>query len=193
MKAFVRSFYLLLFAVPAALLLIGLPKKSTNEDSAPAAPVAMVTNVDGTWKLVKYGIELHTPQNWVMKAQKHRDILCADAAAPQDACISVISLPNLFRKSLLQLEQENIQAIGDAKTITIDKSSRVRIADRVEGLRFDYHGTQLGSTDEMHYVCLLWINGGQQVIVTAQVKSARWSELGSQVEDALSSLKFSAN
>jgi hypothetical protein len=191
MNSFLRAFYLLMFAIPAVLLLAGVPRSSTREDVAQTSRSVESTLEGNLWTVPKYGLALRVPAGWAWMANGQREGICLDPNRRDRASINAIALPNFFGKNLIQLEAENVEALRTTPGIVLDASRRLAV-DGVEILRFDYHGRQPGLDADMRYVCLLWLAGSRQVILTTQLEAARWPELGPGLEDALASLSLRA-
>jgi hypothetical protein len=189
MGSFLRAFYILMFAVPAILLLAGVPSSSTREEVETEVLSLESTLVGELWSVPKYGVKLRVPPGWAWMANGKREGVCLDPNQRERAALSVIALPNFFGKNLFQLEAENVDALRGVPGVTLDSSRRLSV-DGVEILRFDYRGRQVGLDLDMRYVCLVWLAHGQQVILTVQVEESRWAELSPGIEDALSSLSL---
>ncbi|MBI5434764.1 MAG: hypothetical protein HZA52_18170 [Planctomycetes bacterium] len=189
MGSFLRAFYILMFAVPAILLLAGVPSSSTREEVETEVLSLESTLVDRLWSVPKYGVKLRVPPSWAWMANGKREGVCLDPNQRERAAMSVIALPNFFGRNLFQLEAENVDALRGVPGIELDSSRRVSV-EGVEILRFDYRGRQVGLDVDMRYICLVWLAHGQQVILTVQLEASRWAELSPGVEDALASLSL---
>lgn len=191
MSSFLRAFYLLMFAIPAVLLLAGVPKSSTRQEVATETRMVESTLESNLWTVPKYGLSLRVPTGWAWMVNGNREGVCLEPNRRDRASLNVIALPNFFRKNLIQLEAENVDALRVTPGIQLDSSRRLAV-DGVDILRFDYHGRQPGLDSDMRYICMVWIVGNKQVILTAQLEDSRWAELGQGVEDALASLDLTA-
>ncbi|MCK6446666.1 MAG: hypothetical protein L6Q99_09770 [Planctomycetes bacterium] len=189
MGSFLRAFYILMFAVPAMLLLAGVPGSSTREEVKEEVVSRESTLVQNLWRVPKYGFTLRLPESWAWMSTGNRESVSLDPNRRDRGTINAISLPNFFGKSLFQLEHENMEALRTTPGIEFDESRRI-VQDGVDVLRFDYHGRQLGLDVDMRYVCFVWLANGQQVILTVQLEASRWPELGPALEDALGTLRF---
>lgn len=191
MGSFLRAFYILMFAVPALLLLAGVPGSSTREDVKNEVLTLESTLEQNLWSVPKYGFALRLPAEWKWMSSGKRESVSLDPNRRDRGTINAISLPNFFGRSLFQLEHENMEALRTTPGIEFDASRRIEIGG-VDVLRFDYHGRQLGLDVDMRYVCFVWLANGQQVILTVQLDASRWPELGPALEDALGTLRFGA-
>ena len=189
MGSFLRAFYLVMFALPAVLLLAGLPGASTREDVAVDAQSSESTLVGREWRVKRFGLSLHVPEGWAWMSTGTRESVCLDPNRRDRASISVIALPNAFGKTLHQLEAENIEALRAAPSIELDASRRL-VVDGVDVLRFDYHGRQESLAVDMRYACLVWIASGRQVVLTVQLDAERWEVQREGLEEALASLSL---
>jgi hypothetical protein len=187
MKDWMRHSLLVLATVPAVLLCAGLPRvaRPTAIESPEAAPFP--TLLDGRWRLARLAVELDAPAGWQSWSSKSREDLCLDPNALYQGSLNAMVLPNLFGKTLAGLGDENRDWMLGESAVTPLTERELVIAGR-PALRFEYLARPQDAAEELRVICLVWLQGKQQVILTSQAPNARWPELGPTIEAALGSI-----
>ena len=195
-------------AVVACLIYMALPAPRAKDTGPPqpqpepAVPAAQVPDPKfgspapvlrgPVWEPRDFDLRMKIPRGWVEHERRGRQYLSRDVEKPRDGNINLISLPNFFGKDLDGLLEENRQELQDNPAFEMDRAEKLRLGGR-ELLRIDYRGMPADSDEELHFVCLLYRRGRNNVALTVTVREQLWPEIAEQVERSLASLQFGAN
>ena len=147
-------------------------------------PVAEL--VEGIWCPAGYGICLPAPEGWVASRRRSRAYLHRDPARPLAGNFSLITLPNLYGKTLEGLLEDNRAELEanpqfELHAIAIQESAGSR------RIRVDYSGTPSGGS-AVRFIGLIWLEGAQQLVLTFTADATLWSELEPLAERSLAEL-----
>lgn len=187
MKSILRSIVLVAAAIPGLYLLIGLPERELPP--AEIAEEAWVPVDPDTWSPEHRGFRMRIPPGWTARSTKQRDFIERNAGVPHDGSFNAVVLPNLRGLDLDGMFEENVGELRKSIGQGLESAQRLRVS-YTDVLRFDYRVKPNNADYEVRAVCVLWLAGGNQRILTAQVRAELWDELGPLVEDALSTLSI---
>jgi hypothetical protein len=190
MKPAARIVLVLLAAVPGVMLLVGLPRAPRTE-SAPAPVQAPEPVPADRWAPRHLGFRMTIPPGWSQRATTTRDFLEREAGKPHAGSFNALVLPNLFGKNIEGLHRENVSELERAGAV-LERSQSLRIGDK-DVLRFDYRAKPTGEDYELRVVCMVWLDGNRQVILTSQVKNDEWEAQRAAIETALGTLVLGAS
>lgn len=190
MKLVVRTALVLAAAVPGVLLFVGLPRAPRSESAPAPAQVPESVPAD-QWSPRHLGFRMTIPPGWSQRSTTTRDFLERESGKPHAGSFNVLVLPNLFGKNIEGLHRENVSELERAGAV-LERSATMRIGDK-DVLRFDYRATPNGEAYELRVVCIVWLDGGRQVILTSQVQNDEWGAQRAAVENALATLSLGAN
>jgi len=169
-------------SAPDAPPAVALDPKFGSPGPAPRGPV---------WEPRDFDLRMKIPRGWFAHERRGRQYLSRDIEKPCDGSVNLISLPNFFGKDLDGLLEENRQELEDNPAFEMDRAEKLRLGGR-EVLRIDYRGVPANSDDELHFVCILYRRGRNNVALTVTVREELWPEIAEQVERSLASMQFGA-
>lgn len=161
----------------------GPPDRS--EPSA-VAPVTASELVDGVWCPAGYGVCMPAPEGWSASRRRSRAYLHRDPSQPLAGNFSLISLPNLYGKGLAELMEENRRQLEENPQFDLHSLALVEVGGE-QRIRVDYSGTPKDGVP-VRFAGLIWLAGGQQIVLTFTVDAQQWSTLAAQAEACLAAV-----
>jgi hypothetical protein len=140
----------------------------------------------GLWCPTSFGFCLPAPDGWVASRRRSRAYLHRDPARPLQGNFSVVTLPNLYGRSLEELVDENRAELEQNPQFQLHAIEIVELGG-ARRIRTDYTGTPHGGTP-VRFAGLLWLAGPQQVALTFSVDAEQWDDLAPEVERCLAGL-----
>jgi hypothetical protein len=142
--------------------------------------------VDGVWCPAGYGICMPAPEGWIASRRRSRAYLHRDPSHPLAGNFSLISLPNLYGKGLAQLLEENRTQLETNPQFELHSIALVEVGG-AQRIRVDYSGQPKDGVP-VRFSGLIWLAGGQQIVLTFTVDAQQWTTLGPQAEGCLASV-----
>ena len=171
-----------------------LPGHSTADPATqappPPAPEGERPDVtDGLWYPAGESVSLAVPEGWTDLRRGRRPYLCRDAASLGTGNFNLIQLPNLFGKSIDGLREENRAELEANPAFELESIEDLSV-DGHTVLRIDYSGRPRGTEQDYRFVGLVWLQGGDQMVLTAAARAEAWADAGPDVEAAIESLRL---
>jgi hypothetical protein len=165
----------------------GPPERPEPLDVA-ASTVPELTG--GIWCPSGYGVCMPAPEGWIASRRRSRAYLHRDPSHPLAGNFSLISLPNLYGKGLEALLEENRNQLQSNPQFHLHSIALVEVGG-AQRIRVDYSGTPQGGVP-VRFAGLIWLAGGQQIVLTFTVDDTQWDSLAPQAEACLAALTSGA-
>ena len=144
----------------------------------------------GVWCPSGYGVCMPAPEGWTASRRRSRAYLHRDPSHPLAGNFSLISLPNLYGKGLGELLEDNRNQLQSNPQFQLHSIALVQVGG-AERIRVDYSGTPQGGVP-VRFAGLIWLAGGQQIVLTFTVDATQWDSLAPQAEACLAALTSGA-
>jgi hypothetical protein len=142
--------------------------------------------VNGVWCPAGYGICLPAPDGWVASRRRSRAYLHRDPSHPLAGNFSLISLPNMYGKGLDALLEDNRIQLTTNPQFELHSIAMVELGGQ-QRIRADYSGTPKDGVP-VRFAGLIWVSGGQQIVLTFTVDATQWESLAAQAEASFAAL-----
>jgi hypothetical protein len=144
----------------------------------------------GIWCPSGYGVCMPAPEGWIASRRRSRAYLHRDPSHPLAGNFSLISLPNLYGKGLDALLEENRKQLETNPQFQLHSIALADVGG-AQRIRVDYSGTPQGGVP-VRFAGLIWLAGGQQIVLTFTVDATQWESLAPQAEACLAALTSGA-
>jgi len=144
----------------------------------------------GVWCPSGYGVCMPAPEGWIASRRRSRAYLHRDPSHPLAGNFSLISLPNLYGKGLEALLEENKKSLESNPQFQLHSIALVDLGGE-RRIRVDYSGTPKDGVP-LRFAGLIWLAGGQQIVLTFTVDATQWESLAPQAETCLAALTSGA-
>ena len=184
-------------AVPA---MVGWPQASGPEQDVSTQPELPVeaeldeaevtppwTVPDGWWGSDEHGVAIEPPEGWTETRRQNRAYLDRVPGSPGDGNFCVIPLPNMLGLTIDQVEAENFKAFETMDGLELISSERLEV-DGHTVIATDYLATHLQTGQEYHARGIVFLHGGNQVVLTLTINAELWEDQREVVAKAFDSL-----
>jgi hypothetical protein len=143
--------------------------------------------VDGWWVLTRYGIRMRLPDGFEPLVRHDRPHAFRDDREPLRGSLNVLSLPNFFHTDLAAVTTEVESSLARNQRLELVSVDERTLVGGHPALRLEYAGTPAEA--EMHFLAVVFLLGGHQVVITAAAGAQQWPELQADLVASLDSVE----